>query len=328
MLKVAFIGAGRMANAHAAQLQKIENVEIAGIYDIDPEKSRIFAERYKIPKQYASQEELLGDRSLNGILMCHYCPDHAASMMAAMQAGFRYIFSEKPAIRRMEEGPALLKAAERHGAKIMIGHHRKHDEINKKMREIIRSGVLGTIRFAKVQFCNTWFSREWGDYFADYARSGGTTLDMVTHYIDLLNWFFEAEPESVYARAVMLEKNIPPDRKPSDYVSGTLVYRNGIICGLESSYQRYGVSYDNIEVYGDEHTVILRDGRLRLFRKKEVTEYDVSGAMNCQEEQMRDFVKMMEDGGQRQTTLAEGIRSAVIALGMMESSESGKVYRF
>ena len=28
MLKVAFIGAGRMANAHAAQLQKIENVEI------------------------------------------------------------------------------------------------------------------------------------------------------------------------------------------------------------------------------------------------------------------------------------------------------------
>ena len=116
---------------------------------------------------------------------------------------------------------------------------------------------------------------------------------MVTHYIDLLNWFFEAEPESVYARAVMLEKNIPPDRKPSDYVSGTLVYRNGIICGLESSYQRYGVSYDNIEVYGDEHTVILRDGRLRLFRKKE-----------------------------------EGIRSAVIALGMMESSESGKVYRF
>ena len=99
-------------------------------------------------------------------------------------------------------------------------------------------------------------------------------------------------------------------------------------CGLESSYQRYGVSYDNIEVYGDEHTEILRDGRLRLFRKKEVTEYDVSGAMNCQEEQMRDFVKMMEDGGQRQTTLAEGIRSAVIALGMMESSESGKVYRF
>lgn len=137
MLKVAFIGAGRMANAHAAQLQKIENVEIAGVYDIDPEKSRIFAERYRIPKQYASQEELLGDRSLNGILMCHYCPDHAASMMAAMQAGFRYIFSEKPAIRRMEEGPALLKAAERHGAKIMIGHHRKHDEINKKMREII-----------------------------------------------------------------------------------------------------------------------------------------------------------------------------------------------
>ena len=328
MLKVAFVGAGRMANAHAPQLKKIENVEIAGVYDIDPEKSKIFADRYGIPKQYVSQEELLADKSLNGVLLCHYCPDHAPSMMAAMKNGIRYIFSEKPAIRKMEEGPMLLAAAEKYGAKIMIGHHRKHDEINKKMREIIRSGVLGRIRFAKVQFSNTWYNREWGDYFADYERSGGTTLDMVTHYIDLLNWFFEADAESVYARAVMLEKTISRDKKPSDYVSGTLVYKNGIICGLESSYQRYGVSYDNIEVYGDEYSVILRDGKLKLYRKKEVTEYDVSGAMHPQEEQMRDFVAMMTDGGQRQTTLEEGIKSAVIVLGMMESSESGKVYQF
>ena len=328
MLKVAFIGAGRMANIHAPALQKIKNIEIAGVYDIDPEKSKTFAEHYGIPRQYASQQELLEDKSLDGVLMCHYCPDHAASMMAAMENGFRYIFCEKPAIRRMEEGPMLLDAAKQYGAKIMIGHHRKHDEINRKMREVIQSGVLGTIRFAKVQFSNPFFSRGWDDYFADYARSGGTTLDMATHYIDLLNWFFEADPESVYARAVMLEKTIPKNLNPSDYVSATLVYKNGIICGLESSYQRFGVCYDNIEVYGDDHTVILRDGKLRKKKKKEFTEYDVSGAVNCYELQMQEFVKMMEDGKERQTTLAEGIRSATIGLGMLESSETGKAYYF
>ena len=56
MLKVAFIGAGRMANAHAAQLQKIENVEIAGVYDIDPEKSRIFAGMRCTYKRYYRKE--------------------------------------------------------------------------------------------------------------------------------------------------------------------------------------------------------------------------------------------------------------------------------
>ena len=56
MLKVAFIGAGRMANAHAAQLQKIENVEIAGVYDIDPEKSRIFAGVRRTYKRYYRKE--------------------------------------------------------------------------------------------------------------------------------------------------------------------------------------------------------------------------------------------------------------------------------
>ena len=328
MLKVAFIGAGRMANTHAPRLKKLSGVEIAGVYDIDPEKSRVFAEQYSIPRCYASQEELLADRTLNGVLMCHYCPDHAAGMMAAMKAGVPFIFCEKPAIRRMEEGPMLLESAKRSGTKIMIGHHRKHDALNRKMREIIRSGVLGTLRFAKVQFCNKWYSRQWGDYFADYARSGGTTLDMVTHYIDLLNWFFEADPESAYARAVMLERTIPADKAPSDYVSGTLVYKNGVICGLESSYQRYGVPYDNIEVYGDNASAVLRDGKVRVYAKKEFTEYDVSGATEAYEDQMLDFVAMMKDGKQRQTTLEEGIRSASIGLAMLESSETGKVYLF
>lgn len=328
MKRIAFIGAGRMANTHAAELKKIGRTELAGVYDIDPVKSRKFAETWNAAKEYASREELLADKTLDGVLICHYCPDHAETMRAVMEAGIRFIFCEKPAIRRVVEGAMLRKTAAQCHAKIMIGHHRKHDGGNKKMREIIQSGILGTIRFAKVQFCNTWYSRDWNDYFASYERSGGTTLDMVTHYVDLLNWFLDAEPESVYARAVMLEKTIPADKKPVDYVSGTLVLKNGIICGIESSYQRYGIGYDSIEVYGDERTVLLRDGKLRLYKKQEVTEYDVSASMFSYEEQMRDFIDMMEDGVQRQTTLEEGIRSAVIVLGMLDSSETGKIHIF
>ena len=99
-------------------------------------------------------------------------------------------------------------------------------------------------------------------------------LDMVTHYADLLNWYF-GEPESTSARALMLEKTLPRKVKPVDYVSAILTYKNGVFCGIESSYQRYGVAYDTMEIYGDEYTAITDYRTLKLYRKKETVEFDV-----------------------------------------------------
>lgn len=328
--RISFIAAGRMANSMATQLKKLDNIELAGVFDILQDKSKAFAQKYGFEKNCASREELLSDKTVDGIVICNYCHQHCETVLAALQAGFKFIFCEKPAIRKVEEAQLLRDAVAAHGAKVMIGHHRKHIPACRKLKELIDQGRLGKIRFAKVHFCNSWYSREWGDYFASYERSGGTTLDMVTHYADLLNWYF-GEPASVSARALMLEKTVPKTVKPVDYVSATLTYENGVLCGIESSYQRYGVSYDTLEIYGDEYTAVTDYRTLKLYRKKETVEFDVGfGEIESEQlEQARNFAGMIGDGIQRQTTLEEGLASARVALGMMASSEKGgELFRF
>ena len=323
-VRISFIAAGRMANSMASQLKTLEQVELVGVYDPLQDRCADFARKYGFQKSCSSCEEVLSDRSVDGLVICNYCPQHCETILAALSAGFRSIFCEKPAIRQVAEAARLREAVAKAGANVMIGHHRKHIPACIRLKEMIDAGRLGKIRFAKVNFCNSWYSRDWDDYFASYEKSGGTTLDMVTHYVDLLNWYF-GEAESTSARAVMLERTLPKDVQPCDYVNATLAYRNGVICGIESSYQRYGVSYDTMEIYGDQYAAVTDYRTLKLYNKEETIEVKVGfekiGSEQLQ--QAKTFVGMIEDGRPRQTTLEEGLAAARVGLGMLESCEQG-----
>lgn len=323
-IRISFIAAGRMANSMAAQLKSLEQVELAAVYDPLQDRCAEFARKHGFQKSCSSREELLSDKSVDGIVICNYCPQHCETILATLSAGFRSIFCEKPVIRQTEEAALLREAVAEAGANVMIGHHRKHIPACIRLKEMIDAGRLGKIRFAKVNYCNAGYSRDWDDYFASYEKSGGTTLDMVTHYVDLFNWYF-GEAESTSARALMLERTLPKDVQPCDYVNATLTYRNGVICGIESSYQRYGVPYDTMEIYGDQYTAVTDCRTLKLYNTVETVDIKVGfeeiGSDRLQ--QAKTFVSMIEEGHPRQTTLEEGLAAARVGLGMLQSCEQG-----
>ncbi len=319
--KIAFIGAGRMANVHAPRLKKISGVEISGVFDTAPGKSQKFSEDYGA-KIYSSQEALLAEKTFDAIFICHYAYDHVSAMIKVMEAGFKNIFCEKPVTRDPGEIALLRSAVAKYSPRIMIGHHRKHFNCVKKIKEILESGRLGKIHYFKVHCCNPAYSRDWNDYFASYARSGGTTLDMTTHYLDLLCWFF-GEAASVSAQAVMLEKTLSKDVDPFDYVNGTVTYRNGVFGGIEASYQRYGDGLDELELYGDKYTLITDFATKVELKNKAETIRITFQPNDPYDQQMVEFAGMIQDGIERHTTLEEGIAATECALAMLESCEKG-----
>ena len=319
--KIAFIGAGRMANCHASWLKKMSDAEVAGVFDTNPEKSKKFSEIYGA-KIYGSLEELLAEKSFDGICICNYAYDHVATMITVMKSGFRTIFCEKPVMRYPEEAQILRDAIAEYSPRIMIGHHRKHLNSMKKVKEILDSGRLGKVHYFKVHYCNPWYARDWKDYFASYDLSGGTTLDMATHYLDLLCWFF-GDAVSASARAVMLEKSLTCEVEPFDYVNGIISFRNGIFGGLESSYQRYGECVDKIEIYGENYT-LLSDFYTKVELKNKAETISVNFDQNDPYDlQMQEFIAMIDDRVERHTTVEEAIAASSAALAMMKSSELG-----
>ncbi len=92
---------------------------------------------------------------------------------------------EKPIATRVADGEALTRAAVATGVPILVGHHRRHNPIIKRARDVIASGVLG--RIASVTILSTvlkpppYFDAEWRR-----KPGGGPVLINLIHEIDLI----------------------------------------------------------------------------------------------------------------------------------------------
>ena len=319
-VRAGFIGCGRMASLHAESLNRIGGAEIVGVYDIDMPKAESFVKKYKAGKVCSSRKELFDECGVDLLLICDYGHQHAEELHAAMDVGIRSIFCEKPVIRKWDEAAPLLEKQKKTSALIAVGHIRRVFAQQLKMKEILDSGILGKIHFCRIQSCNSGYSRAWGDYFASFELSGGAALDMGTHFADMLNWFFGC-PEGAQGIVTGLEKRLSPQELPSDYFSGNIVYPGGIVCGLDISYQRYGVGRCYMEIYGEAGTLVCDGSEVKVFAPGRETKYAVP-SRNSQDDQMAAVLKMTTERIPPPCTLKDGILAAGTILSMLDTENS------
>ncbi|MBQ7693872.1 MAG: Gfo/Idh/MocA family oxidoreductase, partial [Lentisphaeria bacterium] len=186
MLKVGIIGAGRMGNAHAGNLAKLKSAAVTAVYDINPAKSAAFKEKYPDVSVKNSLAELVGAPEVELIVITSptYC--HREGLLAAMAAG-KPIFCEKPLCRTPEELKELAPLISNYKNLFAIGFVRRYSPGVVLMKKLIEEGKIGKIICSSVCCLFGGFRREWGDWFADYDKSGGVMLDMLAHHCDLQN---------------------------------------------------------------------------------------------------------------------------------------------
>ena len=61
MIKLAIVGTGSMANAHARIFNSIKSCKLVAVCDIDKRLAKAFARKYEIPEVYTDVDEMLAD---------------------------------------------------------------------------------------------------------------------------------------------------------------------------------------------------------------------------------------------------------------------------
>lgn len=333
MLKIGMIGGGRMGSAHAARLAKMEGLEIKAIYDIDPEKSKIFSKAFGAA-ECGSADELVKRADVDWILICSptYC--HAEGLRAALKTG-KPVFCEKPLCRTKSELDEIAPLVTNYKNLFAIGFVRRYSAGTLAVKKFIDAGKIGKPLCGEVRVLFGGFARQWGDWFADYDKSGGVMLDMLAHHADLQNYFI-GEPESVYADALMLNK---ANGLPCDFVSASVRYRNGYIGNMECSWVRSGPTDNSITIVGDQGALTLsdttgliwyHDGTSEGIPLDEKTVSDVqqnvSGGMY--EMQWVVLVDCIRRGKKPYAGADAAVKAMKMCLGMMESAETGRKVMF
>lgn len=191
---VAIIGYGGMGSWHARQLKTMGEIQLCGIYDIDPERNTA-AEAAGI-HAYESMQALLQDPQVRLVTIAIPNDQHKGVAIAAMQAG-KNVVCEKPVALSSDEVRDMVKAAKACKVLFTVHQNRRWDEDYLTMKKIYEEGRLG--RVFKIE------SRVHGsrgipsDWRNQKACGGGMVLDWGVHLLDQMLMMVKEPVVSVYA---------------------------------------------------------------------------------------------------------------------------------
>ncbi|UCE95799.1 MAG: Gfo/Idh/MocA family oxidoreductase [Candidatus Bathyarchaeota archaeon] len=204
-LNIGLIGAGGIGRIHFYNALKLKKARLVAIAD-SSKKSQSFARAHNIPKIYSDFEKLLADPSVDCVVISLPTFLHSKCALLAAEQG-KHFFIEKPLARNPKEGKTIVSKAQKAGVKTMIGYPLRFSDFATIKKDII-SGSLGDIVTANAINVGKgpFFARvsagsipspvpSW--WFKPELVGGGVLLDLGSHMINLLLWFFGNEIISV-----------------------------------------------------------------------------------------------------------------------------------
>ncbi len=198
-INIGIVGIGAMGSLHAQNILegKIPRCELTAICDPMVET----LERFQSAARFLSTDEFLSSSETDAVLIAtpHY--SHTTVGIAALATG-RHVLVEKPISAHKADAERLIAAPRDPRQVFAAMFNQRTDPFFLKLRELVRSGELGSLRRVHWTITN-WFRTDAyyqsSDWRATWAgEGGGVLLNQCPHNLDLFQWMF-GMPSSVRA---------------------------------------------------------------------------------------------------------------------------------
>jgi predicted dehydrogenase len=142
VLKVAIVGCGKIADAHASQIARIAGCEIVAVCDRELLMAKQLYERFPVKHYFGDLTELLSKALPDVVHITTPAETHYHLARLCLEHG-SHVYVEKPVTLNTAEAQALVALAEHRGLKLTAGHDDQFSHVTRRMRALIRSGYLG-----------------------------------------------------------------------------------------------------------------------------------------------------------------------------------------
>lgn len=200
----AFIGSGAIAREHIFAMQFIDGVDVAAVCDLSPARAESTAERFAIPRWFASHTAMLDDVSADLIHITTPPQSHGPLARDCLERGFNVLI-EKPVAASVAELESLHTLAEGKGLVILENQNYRTQSSIVAIREMVERGELGDVVEVQVEVHIDIHAK--GGIFNDpnvphYTASmkGGVAGDFLTHMTYIAQVFIgdHAEPQVLW----------------------------------------------------------------------------------------------------------------------------------
>ncbi len=213
MLQAAVIGVGAMGRNHARVFAQMEGVNLTAVADISRDVAERVARTYKAAA-YSDYREMLDRERLDIVTVAVPTRLHFPVASEVIARGL-HVFIEKPLTASVEEGRALIAAAQAQNVALAVGHVERFNPVVKELKRRLDAGQVGRVFQMMARRVGPFPSR---------VEDVGVVFDLATHELNIMEYLNGSPIESLYAET---EREIHVQHE--DLLSGLLKFRNGTI---------------------------------------------------------------------------------------------------
>lgn len=342
MIRLAIIGTGSMANAHASAFGGIDGCEIVACTDIVPGRAREFADRHGIPTAYEDTDEMLDKEQLDGVTVVTSDDAHGECSLMAIERGL-HTMCEKPLATSVAEARKMAEAARKAGVLTAVNFSYRNSGATQKAAEMIAAGAIGRVIHVEGAYLQSWISSKcWGDWHTTEAwlwrmstRHGslGVLGDIGVHLYDLVT-FVAGDISEINCDLRTFEKDV---KQLGDYVFdanesmvANVSFAGGALGTLHSS--RWATGHANtvsMSAYGDKGAIDLNLDRPAPETLKaclgENMDKLIWENVECPDtpNMYRRFIDSIREGKQGQTSFEGAVKVQACLEASLKSAESG-----
>ncbi|WP_127490702.1 Gfo/Idh/MocA family protein [Paenibacillus glycanilyticus] len=270
-LRVGLVGLGNIGKTHLLYLKDMDRVELAGVSDIDEQRTTFFAKESGA-EAYLDYRDMFENAALDAVIVAvpHY--DHPKVAIEAFRRGI-HVLCEKPIAVHVNDAVTMVDAYEE-ARKIQpnlqfglmfqertLAHYRK-------IKDILDGGELG--KLVRVTWINTTMFRSQayynsGGWRATWAGEGGGILvNQCPHTLDMYQWLF-GMPQTISAHAHIGKYHVI---EVEDEVTAYFEHNGGMIGHLiVSTAESPGTN--RFEIVGENGKLVYENDKLLFYRNRQ-----------------------------------------------------------
>ena len=227
-LNIGIVGFGLVGKRHASALEKTNGLLLKDVIEHDPTSLQSSEKELKFIT-HNDLDEYLNSNKPYGLIIATPTVLHIDQAMKCIEKKIPLLI-EKPISVHAKDAITLIKRSKELDVPLLIGQHRRHNQIIKTTKKILDEGVLGEIRSIQA---TCWFYKP--DHYFDAApwrklKGAGPIYVNLIHDVDLLRYFC-GEVKTVYANAIRSTRGYDNE----DVASAVLTFKNDIIANVSVS---------------------------------------------------------------------------------------------
>jgi predicted dehydrogenase len=242
---------------YMAQIERLrgqDRAQVVAVYDVDPEKRRLAAERLDVRADLASDIAVCEHPEVDAVLVLTSMPEHSRLASAALRAG-KHVLVEKPIATTLRDAQAVLELAETSPGHLICAPHILLSPTYRDMHALVSRDEIGPLLTARARY--GWSGPDWGRWF--YEEGGGALFDLgVYNVTSLCGLFGPAQRVTAMTGVAIPERiveGIPMQVRAEDNAHVLLDFGAGRMAVVTTGFTMQKYRSPAIELYGATGTV-------------------------------------------------------------------------